>query len=914
MKKLILALCLFMTGSVISQNGFTTYSITIPGSGSVGSESAILIDNSGNKWVGFGNALNSSAAALGFYNNTTSTWTFYNKTNTPALPSNKVNCLAKDNAGNIWIGTQTGLVVFNGTTFTAFTTANGLPSNLITSLETVNNMIYIGTSAGLSRFDGIIFTNYNTTNTLLPFNNITAIKAESANDIWLGTTNNLIKFYINSSFTSTSFTVSTPSFTFGNVNAIHIDASGNKWIAPSADYGLIRFNNVAFDKVSSLYPNILPGNLPYAPVDVGPGPNNGIAMLAPVSGTVAGGSGSAILELLSGTNYSIYVAPNSNYNFSKYFDTDGTGTMFMTRTPIISASVTVPGMYSFSASSYTPMPGNLVSGQNFKYLDVNRVKAGILNRGDMFWDVGGSGNASYEVPKGSGVHGGFAAGLWLGGLDASNQLHTSAQTYRQNGNDFWPGPLDTISGNADSSSFVAYDKIWKIDYNDINAFIFNWNNGNIAANTYTPVADILTWPAAGTGNKTRNMAPFVDVNGDGLYNPYNGDYPDIKGDQALYFIFNDKFAPHTETGGQAFGVEVHAMAYAYGCSSVITGKNELAYTTFYNYKIYNRSNNNYHDVYAGFWTDTDIGCYTNDYIGSSWSENLGFAYNATSTDVSCAGTAGYGNYPPAAGATVLKGPLAPASDGIDNDHDGSTDEAGEECLMNVFDFYNNNIGSFPPQTTNPNNQYDYYGYLMAQWKDSTNFTCGGNAYGGTTATNFVFPQNNYPGNPCGTWTEFSAGNLSGDRRYIVSSGPFNLPAKSMIETEYAYVWSVDSTATSNPNLASLNKLIVDAQKVRNFYSQPKTNCLLTINVGIQENNLNYNFTMFPNPANSSVRVVCKEEIENVLVTDMLGRTIKSIDHLNSNEVTINVQDLSSGVYFVNVSGAGFKGTKKLIKN
>jgi hypothetical protein len=32
-----------------------------------------------------------------------------------------------------------------------------------------------------------------------------------------------------------------------------------------------------------------------------------------------------------------------------------------------------------------------------------------------------------------------------------------------------------------------------------------------------------------------------------LYNPNDGDYPKIKGDQTLYFIFNDKLAAHTNT-------------------------------------------------------------------------------------------------------------------------------------------------------------------------------------------------------------------------------------------------------------------------------------------------------------------------------------------------------------------------------
>ncbi len=45
------------------------------------------------------------------------------------------------------------------------------------------------------------------------------------------------------------------------------------------------------------------------------------------------------------------------------------------------------------------------------------------------------------------------------------QLHIAAQTYRQSGNDYWPGPLvgDTLT-YATSQSWA---KIWKVDRNDI---------------------------------------------------------------------------------------------------------------------------------------------------------------------------------------------------------------------------------------------------------------------------------------------------------------------------------------------------------------------------------------------------------------------------------------------------------------
>ncbi len=240
------------------------------------------------------------------------------------------------------------------------------------------------------------------------------------------------------------------------------------------------------------------------------------------------------------------------------------------------------------------------------------------------------------------------------------------------------------------------------------------------------------------------------------------------------------------------------------CTSVLNGRNELAYTTFYDYKIFNRSNNNYHDVSIGFWTDVDLGNYGDDYIGSSVEDNLGFCYNSDADDENNGIASGYNLYPPAIGTTVLKGPLAAPGDGLDNDNDTIIDEVGEECLMNVFDYYNNGPG--PGGGINPGNKYQYHNFLNGRWKDSTNFTCGGYGYGGSTPTKFVYQQN-YTGLPCGSWTEFTGPNLPGDRRYIVASGPFDLAAKQSVEIEYAQVWSVDSFATSNVNMASVNNLI-----------------------------------------------------------------------------------------------------------
>src|SRR5688572_4932623 len=74
-------------------------------------------------------------------------------------------------------------------------------------------------------------------------------------------------------------------------------------------------------------------------------------------------------------------------------------------------------------------------------LDINNVRARLMTGGDMWWDNGTS-QARYEVPKGSLKSSLFAGSVWIGGFDPQRQLKVAAQTYRQSGNDYWPGPLD----------------------------------------------------------------------------------------------------------------------------------------------------------------------------------------------------------------------------------------------------------------------------------------------------------------------------------------------------------------------------------------------------------------------------------------------------------------------------------------
>ncbi|HRG00966.1 MAG TPA: T9SS type A sorting domain-containing protein [Bacteroidia bacterium] len=910
MKKLLLLFSCLLVFAANAQNGFTSFTTNIVVTGGVKLQTAFLVDNNSNKWIGFRtitSGTNIANAGLLKYDN--SNWTLYNQTSTPAFPSNNVSALAKDNSGNIWIGTNdVGLVKFDGTSFTIYNTSHGLPTNSITCIETIANQVYIGTTAGLSRFDGITFTNYNVANGKLAHNLIYSIKAENSNLIWLGGGDRLTEFNINTSYTTSNYV---DHIGTGRVNCIYIDSQNSKWLG-TLTQGILKFSGSSFQNANTIF-DIYGSSIPSLVRDIATGPHNGI-IFTHVNGTSTNSSVfSGLTELAPNGNVYQYFYPISNYTLGNLIENDGSNVLIL--------DGHLPLVYQNLNPINNSYPFGSVNNNNFKTLDINNVRAGIANRGDMHWDIAGNGNALYEVPKGSGKNSNFASALWIGGLDAGNQLHGAAQTYRQGGVDFWPGPLKLTDASIDAATSSQYDKIWKVSYTEINDFINNYNSGNVQNGSFTIPNDILTWPGNGdvNNNQAALLAPFVDINSDGVYNPMDGDYPKIKGDQALFFVYNDNLAAHS-TSFTPMGIEVHGMAYAYGCPAVVNGHNELTYTTFYDYKIINRSANNYHDVFVSMWSDVDLGYYGDDYIGSNVTDNYGFAYNADLNDETVAGTQGYGNYIPAQGFNIVKGPLANLNDGIDNNNNGVIDEPNEDCKLNKFNFFNNSFAGVPLQTTDPSNGAEFYNVMNGKWKDGTPLTCGGSGYGGITNVNWAYsgdPVNNGvntdPFNTCGYWIE---NGVAGDRRMILSSGPFSMAPGQIQEVEYAFVTSFDSSATFGGTM-SLGKLKSDIQKVNTFYNlSNKPNCLQSISVGITEVPKQNDFSLFPNPAKSLITIsstISGTVKVNYEIVDVLGKVVMQNDNENSEKFSININDLNSGIYFLRLQVNNSIVVKKFVK-
>lgn len=434
-------------------------------------------------------------------------------------------------------------------------------------------------------------------------------------------------------------------------------------------------------------------------------------------------------------------------------------------------------------------------------LDINNIRTLLHNGGDMWWDL--VGDPRYEVPKGSNRHSMFAGSLWIGGLDKTGQLRVAAQTYRQSGYDFWPGPLIQGPGTTEQETCDLFNKMFKINKTEIDDFRAEFSvNGSIADESKYP--NVFNWPT-GTGRNSQYidaggnqvsairpdgttiyLAPWVEAGGSGndefTYDPDKGDFPDIKGDQAIWWVINDRGDVHTETGGEPIGVEIHMMAFAF------TTANAVNNMTFYEQTVINRSNLTLTETYLGQWADPDLGFYRDDYVGCDTTIGLGICYNGDNNDE---GATGYGLNPPAIGIDFFQGPLADPDDGLDNDKDGVTDEEGETIIMSKFVYYNNDFSL----TGNPEIATHYYGYLRGFWKDGTpivdNYSNGGNGngYGPSSPgdpTNYMFA-----GNPCaGTgWTEKNATNPPADRRLIQSSGPFTLQPGAVNTVVTGLVWA-----------------------------------------------------------------------------------------------------------------------------
>ena len=491
-------------------------------------------------------------------------------------------------------------------------------------------------------------------------------------------------------------------------------------------------------------------------------------------------------------------------------------------------------------------------------LDANNTRISILNGGDFFWDLNKS---RYEVPKVTDVNqvsksSIFSGAIWIGGLDESNQLHLAAMTYRQRGQDFWPGPASDDS----DSSHQKYDRIYEVSSADITAHKLDPSKTS---------SDILNWPGNGdtTIGEPWQLAPFIDLNMNGVYEPTLGDYPKIKGDLAAYCIYNDA-GLHTESGGLPLNVDVHQMFFQLeaGTNNSIFDETNLAY-----FKIVNRSENNYHDLRFGVFTDFDLGNFSDDFIACDTVQRMGYVYNGDNNDE---GVLGYGINPPAQAVMFMNSPLGAVS------------------------YWNNNTN---PINGNPTLVTHYYNLLIGNFNNgqSRDHIIGQDTFDGR----FM-----YSGDPVSGkgWTEDNNLNTPSDRRLLTVSESKALNAGESLCFDIAFVYGRTALEGAKASVSVMKSMASQIQQAYNldYLGWRDFGCTDGGQVAsVPEQTELSQFKMYPNPTTGIVH------FSEALIGVLYSSTGEEVMNIEQEVSSIDLSQLANGIYVLRT----LQGSLRIVK-
>ena len=209
-------------------------------------------DLAGNIWVGTASGISKLTNNITLIEN-------YVKLN--GLSGEDIGAILADKKGNVWIAPEggEGLTKYTGDKFIVYGEEEGFPANRLSALaEDKEGNIWIGTKGqGIYKFDGKVFTNYRKKDGLLA-DFINSLIVDDENNLWIGTNYGLSQFLPNED----------RFYTYGQAegfigieakhNAVFKEKNGNIWFG-SAN-GLTRYNP-SFRKDFSTAPLILINSL-----------------------------------------------------------------------------------------------------------------------------------------------------------------------------------------------------------------------------------------------------------------------------------------------------------------------------------------------------------------------------------------------------------------------------------------------------------------------------------------------------------------------------------------------------------------------------------------------------------------------------------------------------------------------------
>lgn len=394
-------------------------------------------------------------------------------------------------------------------------------------------------------------------------------------------------------------------------------------------------------------------------------------------------------------------------------------------------------------------------------------------------------------------------------------------------------------------------------------------------------------------------APFNDKDGNGIYNP-DLDTPEYLGDETLWWksFPNDSNRTRFLFGSPRVNLEIQTTVW---------GENSRFPDVVYKeYLFINHEPDTMKDFYFAYWSDPDAGNHKDDYVGVDTNLNLAFCYNGDEFDDEF-----YLERPASVGYLLLDGPIIPANVLDTARYNGDLYPGRKN--QNLYSFYYDD-NSFDDEYS-----YEFYSATLQSYNQMQGLLWNGDDIIDPVTNEITkFILNGDPIEGTG-WYEGDGNpdNINpGDRRMMMSTGPFNLAPVDTNCVTFAIC-----VARDNGRLNSLAKLKQLAAEVKHHWVYeverkfPEPKIRPEVVESIPETYFISN--NYPNPFNNVTNINLElPQSGNIRVTvyNALGENVMEIFEntptAGYTTIQLNGAGLSSGVYYYTVL---FRGETKLGK-
>jgi len=480
-------------------------------------------------------------------------------------------------------------------------------------------------------------------------------------------------------------------------------------------------------------------------------------------------------------------------------------------------------------------------------LNINHWESLFQSDGVMFINANGY-QSSCTHSDWEDVNTMYSGNLWIKAIDEDEKLYVAGGYFIDT--DFFEGPYRDTN-NSRPYAIVAINKE-EIDY----------HKDHYLDEGYEMPISIKKWPGVGRTHEgeSTSLAPFIDVNENQCYDPENGDYPHIFGDQTVYIIYTDGVTPNSRTLSDSINLEIHTMIYGF----MGEDNEDLANTMFVRHTVINRSQNNY-KLKVGVWTDFDLGGRSDDLMGCDTSRNAYYTYNGTNFDEDYGIYSGFGENPPTIGVKFLNYSMQ---------------------SFITHDLDNGNLG--PPE-----NLEHYNNYMEGITKDGSPLKDHQE-----NETKFM-----YAGDPIlkTGWTGLEHSS-PGDIMGIASTEEINITPNGKMHLDIAYTLGYKEGHDYLQNIDNLRLRMDSVQKIYDNLEFEKgdfaynTDCV----AGIAETQNAATTTLFPNPNIGTFELLSSSKMESVSVISIDG---KSIHEQRVNEYQIQLElpeETTPGLYLIQI--------------